>query len=805
MTIIKFMRKPALTISATSLLLMYGGLHAAPAFSPPAGEPQFINEPQVIVAPIVLSNNDLRPDGATGYRPWFENSTWQGDLIELDIDPDGVVSSSVDLSTTPPTSTADEGTEPNWSARIQFENTNENFWDTGRNIIVGDGNGGAVPFRFASLSTEQQSAITTSVPASANINGEGIVNFIRGDRSNERPPVGTGELRLRFSVLGDIIHSPPQYVAAPNESFDFDDYAQFVTDNSDRPARVYVGANDGMLHAFDAATGDEVFAYIPSMVVNNLSRLSRFPYEHTYFVDGQLATADVNFANAGAPADWRTVLVGGLGAGGKGFFALDITDAEVPSEGNPSDRLLWEIDNSDSNDIGFSYSKPTITRLSDDNWYAIVGNGYNSSNGAAKLLIIDIATGNIAFNLEAGDRGNATDPNGLSSPSLIDSDNDGLADTAYAGDINGNLWKFDLSDTDNSANWAVAFNGEPLLALGETQPIIAPPDVAEGIASGGFFVYAGTGRAFTPADLNSNTVQSIYGVIDDDISPASPALNALQQTLTEVSFPSTPPQLFRTDTALPINFIGDGEDGEGRNRAWRIDAPAGERFLTEPQTRAGRVQISSYNPNPTSTTEPQNWLTQPAFNNGGAPIMTILDLNGDGVLDNADNDQSHPQGSTSQEAIAMGLMLGDGIRSQATIAVVTDNTDTALINGLFVPDFGACPQRFADICLGVFTETAAFDDRLFQESLELDRRQQAIDAAIADGQDQATLDALLGDLNKLRRDRNQAIDFIGSVRDELARRNGPNFTEISTESVQSNRTLGPNFTLGRRTWVELEP
>jgi len=216
MKITQLIGKPALTITTVSLLAICSSLHAAPAFNPSASEPQFINEPQVIVAPIALSNNDLRPDGATGYRPWFENGAWQGDLIELNISPTGVVSSTVDLSTSPPTSI----TNGNWSARIRFDQAariNESFWEEDRTIIIGQGaDNRPRPFRWLQLSAAQKRAIDADA---VNADSSDILDFIRGDRSNERTPANqTNDLRRRLSVLGDIIHSPPQYVAAPNQN-----------------------------------------------------------------------------------------------------------------------------------------------------------------------------------------------------------------------------------------------------------------------------------------------------------------------------------------------------------------------------------------------------------------------------------------------------------------------------------------------------------------------------------------------------------------------------------------------------------
>ncbi len=818
-----------LLVSVSAVLLSQLA-YSAPRFDP-------ANEPQAWIAPIALSNNDLRPvpglrpdGGAQGFRPWFENGAWQGDLIELDINATGEVSSTVDLGPTVPETTADG----NWSARIRFNQVaanNPDFWQDGsRKIIIGTGNGrDAVPFRFDALSAAQQQAILSNAQIS---DGERIVNFIRGDRSHERSPENTsGELRRRLNILGDIIHSPPKYVAAPNQVFNFDGYSSFANAHRNRPARVYVGANDGMLHAFDAATGDEVFAYIPSMVTAKLGNLTRLPYTHTYFVDGQITTGDVFFDGA-----WHTVLVGGLGAGGRGFFALDITDAEVASEASLSNRLLWELDASD-NDIGFSYSRPTIARLNDGRWYAVMGNGYNSVNSKAKLLIVDIEDGDVV-ELETDNSGNENSPNGLSSPALIDTNSDGTADAAYAGDINGNLWKFDLS-SDVAGQWQVAFNGQPLLALGDDQPIIIPPDVVPNNAIDGFFVYVGTGRAFTVADLDNRDVQSLYGVIDNLQPPGE--LNAIDQTTTESVFP-VPLQVVRTSTFYPLNPIGDNP-----NRAWRVNKPAGERFLTELQTRASRVQALTFNP---VISPNENWLTQPAFDTGGAPVNTILDLNGRdglGIDDHVDGDGDGAI-TNAQGDIPMGLLLGQGIRSRPTIVVINAEVDSALINGLFVSALNECPQRFQDICLGRFTNTDEINDRLDElrrqigslnaninllqaELDDLRREQQALNQQLAallaeQDPDQNSIDGIQQQLdtlaqtisstqrhlnntrrerNNLRKQREQAIEFRNALEEDSRQREAGGDRDINDIAVSGIRSLGPNFSLGRRSWVELEP
>jgi len=231
-------------IIATSLLVSQ--LYAAAAFTPTDPDTGLWTGEQPLgsIGPIELSNSSLA-GGVKGYRGWFENGAWQGDLIEYDVSAGGALSTSIDLTGTSPVQT--DGT--NWSALLQF-NTNDDvtsYWDTGRKIITRDGNS-QIPFRWDDLSDTQKAAVDSVGFANGNTSSN-ILNFIRGDRSLEFPD---GSFRFRFSLLGDIIHSRPEYVQTPNANIPDSTYVTFINDNLTRAPRVYVGANDGMLHAFDA-------------------------------------------------------------------------------------------------------------------------------------------------------------------------------------------------------------------------------------------------------------------------------------------------------------------------------------------------------------------------------------------------------------------------------------------------------------------------------------------------------------------------------------------------------------------------
>lgn len=374
------------------------------------------------------------------------------------------------------------------------------------------------------------------------------LNFLRGDRSKE------GSLfRERSTVLGDMIASTPatvrgaRYLTSYAERLHPDGgYAEFVEAQRERAPHVYVGANDGMLHGFDAVTGQETFAFVPTAVFPKLHKLTGKSYQgahHQFYVDGSPVVADVYL-----DGEWRTVLVGTLRAGGKGLFALDVTDPN-------GIKLLWEfhdssIPNTKDVRLGYSFPQPTIARLHNGKWAVVTGNGYdsdNKGNGKAALLIIDMATGELTKSLEVtGTNGVA---NGLSTPKLADFNADGVADFAYAGDLQGNLWRFNLTPEDAVAPYArqdnettaaesgfkVSYSNKPLFKAvidsGTRQPITAAPSIIRHPTLHGYLIVFGTGKYFEEGDKDgSSTTQSIYGIWDTDTLDPDGALQPASLT-----------------------------------------------------------------------------------------------------------------------------------------------------------------------------------------------------------------------------------------------------------------------------------
>jgi outer membrane protein assembly factor BamB len=636
------------------------------------------SQPWGYLAPIELSDRDLEQVGSKAYRTWFENGVYQGDLVEYDVSVTGALSTSIDLSGPSP-----ENTDPftNWSAHLRFEakeTADPNWWDAASNpaasrkVISWTGNA-QIPFQWNSLTDAQQQQLDPTAAADG-ATRSAILDFVRGDRSNET--ANSGNLRTRLNLLGDIVHSNPVHVGRSKGFHLSQSYIAFANDNLTRAERVYVGANDGMLHAFDAATGNEVWAYVPSTVLGNLDRLVSTSYEHTYFVDGELTATDAELTTD----NWRTVLVGSLGAGGKGVFALDVTNPNLSYENSTgakysnNRKVLWELTDSGDNDLGHTYGRPVIARFNDGKWYAAIGNGYNSASGRAVLYLVNLHTGNVT-KVFTGSIGN----NGLSGPALVDLNADGMIDVAYAGDLHGKLWKFALPG--NEANTAIV-PATPTVLHDAGQPITAAPDVArQDIA--GVMVYFATGRLLTSEDLNDDTVvNAAYGIWDRAGAAGSGGLYT-----TSLSEPIAVDEDAVRSIIRPaesIDLIGDDA-----NTGWKLTFQPGDRVVVPVQVRAGRVKMTVINP-----VTQENWVLEPNIRDGGPAAGAIFDLNGDGELDALDLVDGNADGDTDDSAdIPMGWQMPNGLVSRLTIARVITGRDTAFFNNLVLP----VPQ---EICIG---------------------------------------------------------------------------------------------------------
>ncbi len=378
-------------------------------------------------------------------------------------------------------------------------------------------------------------------------NSEPLLDYLRGVRTLEIQNGGTLRDRTANTVLGDIAHSSPAYVRDTQT--------------------VYVGANDGMLHAFDARTGRELFAHIPSSVLPRLRNLANPAYneQHEYFVDGDVVVSPRT------PVLTNNYLVATLGRGGKGLFGLDVTD---PANFAPT-NVLWEYFSTTDRDLGFMLGRPVLATMNDGQRVVIVGNGYNSTDQKAVLYIFNLVTGALVRKIDTGVAGD----NGLATPGLYDSNNDGRVDFVYAGDLRGNVWKFDVSGA-TTASWGISNAGAPMFQARDNanrpQPITAPiritrNDVTSDVNFGRTFVHFGTGSYFQTTDPGDTYVQSLYGLIDDG-APINGRTNLRARTVqTTGNFEGTPVRVFATPAA---------NDMAGRS-GFYIDLPeSGERVVT---------------------------------------------------------------------------------------------------------------------------------------------------------------------------------------------------------------------------------
>ena len=390
--------------------------------------------------------------------------------------------------------------------------------------------------------------------------GEDRLKYIRGDRTKEAKNTG-GTFRNRKNRQGDIVNSAIWYVGAPASGYATTGYKSFASSNRTRLPMIYVGGNDGMLHGFSAQDGTEKLAYVPHGVIQNLAKFTDPTYSHQYYVDGSPMSGDVDIGSS-TTADWRTYLAGTLGAGGRGYFVLDVTSpGSAFTETNAKSLVVLDktaapakdaappgvpADPNAHADIGHIFGSPVvaesnqqralqITRTNDNRWAFITGNGYNSVNerpvlliqyldGAKELKAIPVTKTNACPT-------GAAKGNGLSTPQFLDVNSDGIPDFVYAGDLCGNMWKFDISNVSGDVttsgvadadHWGVSFSGDPLFTATYTaggsssrQPITAPPSLRPNREVGGLMVAFGTGQNLTEADRSDTSTQTVYSVLDN--------------------------------------------------------------------------------------------------------------------------------------------------------------------------------------------------------------------------------------------------------------------------------------------------
>jgi type IV pilus assembly protein PilY1 len=506
-------------------------------------------------------------------------------------------------------------TSPAWDSKVQLES------QTADSRVIVTGVPGASqlgqPFRIASLSNAQKTALGSTATEQTN-----ILNYLRGDKTLEEfTAAGNvnpgGIYRTRAAKLGDIVDSEAVYVqgarldlgegtnpgfAAYRTSVERTDPADAATG---RAERVYVGANDGMLHAFDGGRdattgGKEKWAYIPSFMFNGptapavdgLRNLANPSFNHKFMVNATplIREADLNRTmGAGGPSgtgtpDWRTLLIGGLGKGGRGYYALDVTNADSPNETTMASRVLWEFTDED---MGFSFGAPVLVRSPKWGWVVLLTSGYNNiygsvaaNRGKGFLYVLNAKTGALIQKVGTG-IGSATDPSGLAQiDAYIPSLSEYIVDQVYGGDLLGNFWRFDLS-SDSLDIPSPLLMAELRDSTGAVQPVTTAPYSAISVSDNKRYVFVGTGRYLDTADTSTRApaepVQnSFYAFRDGSRAKrftATPTSTSLALPVGN-SFPITRAQMVKNTDATLVTREGISPvDAAARPMGWFYDLP----------------------------------------------------------------------------------------------------------------------------------------------------------------------------------------------------------------------------------------
>jgi Tfp pilus tip-associated adhesin PilY1 len=565
------------------------------------------------LTPVTFANPNLVVGKNALYSADFQAGEWVGNLYKMWID--GKTSEITET--------------PEWSAQSRLDTKIANEGHEPRKIYAfsTSASNRLREFKWANLTTAEKAYFrkenislsqfcttgTICLPAALQTaaSGEALFNYIRGDRTYEGAITDTGAyFRQRSHILGDIVTSQPLYVGVPPWSYADQKYLDFKASKSTRRPTIYVGANDGMLHAFDDVNGQEKWAYVPSMVVPNLHKLADKFYSdaHRYYVDGSPVMGDICASGCNTDsAVWKTILVGGLNNGGRGYYALDVTDPDNP-------RGLWEF--TDDN-LGKSFGNPLITKLSPDashpsgRWVVIVASGYNNipdgvlqGDGEGRLFILDASTGAIIRTISTGE-GSTVSPSGLSRitgwATYPEYNNQSLR--VYGGDLLGNVWRFDINGNipldppSHDAKLIATLKDD----FGNAQPIMTHIELGKIKTHSVLFI--GTGQLLGTEDLVDTKIQSIYAIRDNLTGgdgdsygdPRTSDQSFVRQTMVLASCPAGNDYCTEGDpvamitTVQPVDF--------NVNAGWYVDFPAaGERANVDMHLARGTLSIVTNTP-----------------------------------------------------------------------------------------------------------------------------------------------------------------------------------------------------------------
>lgn len=522
-----------------------------------------------------------------------------------------------------------------WSAEEKLLNRSS----SSRKIFTWDGASGT-DFTPTGLTSAQVSALDVNAAGTNDGLSSDRIAWFRGE-----DPSG---LRSRGSVLGrrligDIVDSRPTYVRTENRGyfmlpnlFNPGGYLGFVSSIINRQPMIAAGTNGGLLHVFDATSGEELFAYMPSELLDGTGPGGSAPvvpltdpaYEHRFYVDGTPAIDDVYVNGA-----WRTILVGTMGNGGRTVFAIDITN---PSTIDKTD-VLWEFTHPD---LGVGVTEPRIVPLMNGKFGVVFGNGYNSAAETAQLFVLDAADGSLIAQIDTGE-GGAGASNGLASVQTTDwPDGGGVTLYAYGGDLFGNIWRFDLS-RDRPNQWGVSKLFQATDANGDPQPVTSAPRLAPPpTVSGELMVLFGTGSYFRSGDesLVNPQTQTLYGIRDSLGNKAIERKDLLQQTITSQFIDSALGD-FRLLRTVSRNQYTTGNKQE---QGWYLDLiyngdNNAERVVSRPTFPGGslreRVRFTTMTPNnDPCTAGREGFIFDLDLFTGAATQFSVFDIDSDELI-----------------------------------------------------------------------------------------------------------------------------------------------------------------------------
>ncbi|MFK7992621.1 MAG: pilus assembly protein [Granulosicoccus sp.] len=605
-----------------------------------------ISEASADASSVGVSGGSLST-GSRIYEASFRSGRWYGELTSRAINSKGTLADNVD-----------------WNANDPLQQQIEA--NTRTILTHKPSTGTGIAFRWPTdplnpsateLDLFQVEALSRDPTTDAlDLKGAARLDYVRGNPVNG--------FRTRDKPLGDIVHSTPQLVGPPVYYYPDDwgagmpetdnPYSIFGKQNASRQRVVYVGANDGMLHAFNAGQytdgqwsagdGSEVFAYIPSSVYDELPELASTNYRHKYYVNATPRIGDVIIDD-----EWRTVLVSGLGRGGQGVFALDVTSVGSTTEADADDIVMWEFTDEDDPDLGYTYTSPLIARMHNGRWAAIFGNGYNaleadghqSSHGRGAIFIVDLETGELLSKMLTS-AGSAAWPNGVNAPTAVDLDNDNIVDIIYTGDLAGELTKYDVRSS-NPASWSRI--SDRMFAIYDNngrRPVTAEVTIGSHPSGEGVMIYMASGKYLEPADQqNSSRLNRIVAMwdknpfVDPNLLVNFNGGQFLQQRIT-------------SETAVAYDTDGDGSDDTSlrirkstqqaidweTHLGWYMDfdhpSMMGEQVIVKPLLREGKLLVSTHIPTGNECTPDQLGWLMILDGASGAMLPPSIDLNRDG-------------------------------------------------------------------------------------------------------------------------------------------------------------------------------